>query len=456
MQAPAASLSLIVPNGYGTSFCGYCKSPSGRTSLGAGSTSLQPTVYQDLIDRGWRRSGTYIYKPDCRNSCCPNYTIRLDATNYESRKDHRKTINAWNKFVIGPHYRAQAARLCPRTREEKKWRKNRFDLLTAVHEVESPRLQRPTDPKTQEPIRPAHEFEVRLESDNYTEEKYQLFENYQRNVHKENPGEISRSGFKRFLCSGLGQTDRVVDGIKQKLGSYHQCYRLDGRLVAMGVLDLLPGCVSSVYLIYHQDVKEWYFGKLSAVREIALAIEGGYKYYYMGFYIYSCIKMRYKNQYQPSYILDPESYAWDRLDADILNRLSARKYVSMSVERQLRLPPHKVTSIEELGLNNDELTRYHQYQQQQNPFGTRHRGENICAFTVGMPGIMSLAQVQSEIPLGRWMFKIRNKVFVHLDDLQGWADWDIRDETSLKAYVAELAAALGPGLVNQLVLAFTP
>lgn len=33
---------------------------------------------------------------------------------------------------------------------------------------------------------------------------------------------------------------------------------------------------------YHQDVKEWYFGKLSAVREIALAIEGGYKYYYMG------------------------------------------------------------------------------------------------------------------------------------------------------------------------------
>lgn len=87
----------------------------------------------------------------------------------------------------------------------------------------------------------------------------------------------------------------------------------------------------------------------------------------------------------------------------------------MSVERQLRLPPHKVTSIEELGLNNDELTRYHQYQQQQNPFGTRHRGENICAFTVGMPGIMSLAQVQSEIPLGRWMVKIRNKVFVHLD-----------------------------------------
>lgn len=73
---------------------------------------------------------------------------------------------------------------------------------------------------------------------------------------------------------------------------------------------------------YHQDVKDWYFGKLSALREISLAVEGGYQSYYMGvsaapfpilfglladetagFYIHSCIKMRYKNQYQPSYVL---------------------------------------------------------------------------------------------------------------------------------------------------------
>lgn len=187
------------------------------------------------------------------------------------------------------------------------------------------------------------------------------------------------------------------------------------------------------------------------MREIALAIEGGYKYYYMGepqsalslsdlrltdrllhSFVYqdalqesisTVLYLRLVDRLQvlsivglsPTNQTDPETYAWDRLDADILNRLSARKYVSMSVERQLRLPPTKVTSIEELGLNNDELTRYHRYQQQQNPFGTRHRGEHISAFTVGMPGIMSLAQVQSEIPLGRWMVKIRNNMFVHLD-----------------------------------------
>lgn len=70
---------------------------------------------------------------------------------------------------------------------------------------------------------------------------------------------------------------------------------------------------------YHQDVEDWSFGKLSALREIQLAIEGGYQYYYMGqqassiiarlfsiivgYYIHSCIKMRYKGKYKPTYVL---------------------------------------------------------------------------------------------------------------------------------------------------------
>ena len=33
---------------------------------------------------------------------------------------------------------------------------------------------------------------------------------------------------------------------------------------------------------YHEDVQEWNFGKLSALREIALALEDGHQYYYMG------------------------------------------------------------------------------------------------------------------------------------------------------------------------------
>lgn len=32
--------------------------------------------YQNLIDRGWRRSGDYGYKPITHDACCPLYSIR--------------------------------------------------------------------------------------------------------------------------------------------------------------------------------------------------------------------------------------------------------------------------------------------------------------------------------------------------------------------------------------------
>ncbi|KAL8841617.1 MAG: hypothetical protein Q9170_000831 [Blastenia crenularia] len=307
---------------------------------------------------------------------------------------------------------------------EKKRRKNHFNLYTAIHETESIHTNRPINPKTKQPIEPAHNFEVHLEPDSYTEEKFALFQNYQLHVHNESRSEITKGGFKRFLCSGLGQSSRLKDGVEQKLGSYHQCYRLDGRLVAVGVLDLLPGCVSSVYLIYHQDVKEWYFGKLSALREISLALEGGYQHYYM----------------------DPENYSWDSLDADYLARLSARKYVSMSRERLLQLPPRRLTEDDELEMNN-VISRLPGYLH-------ASAGDNAMrrsAFGAGMPGLMSLDEVQEKIDLGKWLVNF-GKMPVHLEDLEIWAKCDIRNPSSPKRIIAELAAALGPALVSQLVL----
>ena len=40
----------------------------------------------------------------------------------------------------------------------------------------------------------------------------------------------------------------------------------------------------------------------------------GMQYLYMGFYIHSCVKMRYKGEYAPSYLLDPEEYTWHPLE----------------------------------------------------------------------------------------------------------------------------------------------
>lgn len=55
--------------------------------------------YQTLIDRGWRRSGKYIYKPKMDETCCPQYTIRCHALNFKPSKSQKKVIKHLNRFL---------------------------------------------------------------------------------------------------------------------------------------------------------------------------------------------------------------------------------------------------------------------------------------------------------------------------------------------------------------------
>ena len=106
-------------------------------------------------------------------------------------------------------------------------------------------------------------------------------------------------------------------------GSFHQHYRLDGKLIAVGVIDLLPRCLSSVYLFYDPDYSFLSLGVLSALYEISYTTEILCKacpriaYYYMGYFIDTCEKMRYKASYRPSQLLDPFDYSWVWYDQSV-------------------------------------------------------------------------------------------------------------------------------------------
>ena len=50
--------------------------------------------------------------------------------------------------------------------------------------------------------------------------------------------------------------------LPSKYGSYHQLYKLDGQLIALAVLDILPNCVSSVYFMYDKDWERFSMGKV--------------------------------------------------------------------------------------------------------------------------------------------------------------------------------------------------
>ncbi|MBN3273145.1 ATE1 transferase, partial [Polyodon spathula] len=478
--------------------CGYCKNENGNFSHGMWSHALTVQDYQDLIDRGWRRSGKYIYKPIMNQTCCPQYTIRCDSINFQPSKPQKKILkkmgkylckgelpkppsdgnnfsrdlklhgtfnfilfnlqylnqliryahkcNITEKFVLkkticigelmdslcedagscdapvpcgsevsvsvegpvetvksaGPgektgreesgqstqQSREQTAPPkpggtmselhcfdlglgadpsrppCRKAKEVRKERKLQKELqkqsgreagsaslpqteaarpsppsktieeliaeslpADAVYKLEV-RLVRSSPPSSQfkatfhesyqvykryqmtvhkDPPDKPSESQVRLvpvcfDDPEFTATYSQsaaLYAKYQTAIHKDTPSECSESQFRRFLCDSPLEAENPSDGPDCGYGSFHQQYCLNGKIIAVGVIDILPACVSSVYLYYDPDYSGMSLGVYSALRELAFTRQLHKKaprlrYYYMGFYIHSCPKMRYK------------------------------------------------------------------------------------------------------------------------------------------------------------------
>lgn len=94
---------------------------------------------------------------------------------------------------------------------------------------------------------------------------------------------------------------------------------------------MLPKCLSSVYFFYNPDYKFLSLGTYGSLRELAFVREvqkelPDISSYYMGFYIHSCPKMRYKAKLAASYLLCPEVYTWHKIDEELLKKLDETKY----------------------------------------------------------------------------------------------------------------------------------
>ncbi|KAH6971805.1 arginine-tRNA-protein transferase [Ilyonectria sp. MPI-CAGE-AT-0026] len=388
-----------------------------------------------------------MYRPDQRRSCCPHYTIRLDSSQFKPSRAQRQTLNRFNKYVVGDSYGKEAARLHPKSRDQAKKRDNHFDLVERIHEAEDTKLLKPPEA--------THKLVVTLENDDFTEEKYTVYKNYQQVVHKDDPAEISRKGFKGFLCNSPLRRETMIgsNGRERRLGSYHHCYRLDGKLVAMGVLDLLPDCVSSVYFLYDESIHKLAPGKLGALYEIALSLEEGYGWWYPGFYIHSCPKMRYKIDYSPQFILDPVALKWDPLDREVLDLLDKRPFVSLSQERlgvsaaaiQDVDPNAKISDVpEDSGSDDDDEVDEDDGDDE----------DNIWLFSSEMPGIPSLSSIIT-LDMDRILLKITpDGPLYKTSDLVSWEQQTVEQWPGLRAGVAELVAAIGPDLMDQICLDF--
>ncbi|XP_006913564.1 arginyl-tRNA--protein transferase 1 isoform X6 [Pteropus alecto] len=416
--------------------CGYCESEEGKVSCGMWAHTMTVQDYQDLIDRGWRRSGKYVYKPVMNQTCCPQYTIRCRPLQFQPSKSHKKVLKKMLKFlakgeisrgncedepmeptmedaVAGDvalinkldiqcdlktlsddlkeslkseerkkgksakkaesHDLIQSQNIeaklgsgepshsigvltvpkpgkgadlskppCRKAKEIRKERK-RLKLMqqNPAGELQGfqsrgealslfPPKARSNQPKSLEdlifeslPENASHKLEVRLVPVSFEDpefkssfsQSFSLYVKYQMAIHQDPPDECGKTEFTRFLCSSPLEAENPPNGPACGYGSFHQQYWLDGKIIAVGVIDILPYCVSSVYLYYDPDYSFLSLGVYSALREIAFTRQLHEKtsqlsYYYMGFYIHSCPKMKYKGHYRPSDLLCPETYVW--------------------------------------------------------------------------------------------------------------------------------------------------
>ncbi|KAF8341479.1 arginine-tRNA-protein transferase [Cantharellus anzutake] len=335
-------LSIVEPVGRSRNTCGYCSEPGRRSakasSISTGLVSAQLSCEASYLGlRGWRRSGKYVYKPDLYHSCCPQYTIRLSALDFKPSKTQRKLISKWNRFILDspgekPPLKANGYRA-----------KDPSEISSLQELLHASEASFVPESKVK-----AHTFTMELEPSSYSAEKFALYCQYQEQIHKDL--DKQPSGFERFLVDNplvledIKYTSGAPKYLPSHYGAYHQLYRVDGELIAIGVIDILPCCVSSVYFIYSPSWGWASLGKLSALREIALAKEmnvygvNSMQYQYMGFYIHTCPKMRYKGEYQSSYLLDPETYVWHPI-TNCVPELEKHPYVSFSDPSRFRDAP---------------------------------------------------------------------------------------------------------------------
>ena len=125
--------------------------------------------------------------------------------------------------------------------------------------------------------------------------------------------------------------------------------------------------------------------------------------------------------YRP-YIPDPQSHIWDPLDSDMMQRLSAREWVSLAIERALKISSNSLTSFlqsdrattsnfgEELNMGPSKFKLAVEYAIGQDRKQDSEGKEATDCFHAGTPGALSLEEVEEKIDLGQWKLKLGQRL----------------------------------------------
>ncbi|CAD8088044.1 unnamed protein product [Paramecium sonneborni] len=163
-----------------------------------------------------------------------------------------------------------------------------------------------------------HQITIKWVKAQFQEDSFEVYKKYQKSVHDKE--RVSKMSYINFVC---------VDALdSQELGCWHMKYYLENQLIAVGVVDLLPQSVSSVYFFYDPNYKKYSLGVYGVLQEIEYVqkkqvINPSLQYYYMGFYIMDSKKMAYKAEYTPCELLCPRTYRWITFTLQIKEKIES-------------------------------------------------------------------------------------------------------------------------------------
>ncbi len=89
-------------------------------------------------------------------------------------------------------------------------------------------------------------------------------------------------------------------------------YYLNDELIGVGFLDVASEGISSVYFIFDTRYSSLSLGTFSVIKEIEYAATQRLPYYYLGYYINECPRMRYKSRFKPFELYNWELETWIR------------------------------------------------------------------------------------------------------------------------------------------------
>ncbi|KAI3660873.1 hypothetical protein MP638_006630 [Amoeboaphelidium occidentale] len=234
------------------------------------------------------------------------------------------------------------------------------DLEGFSHNTSTEKSDKTVQAATPPTSKQKHLLRLTASPSSFVQDEYELYSKYQIEIHGDAPSEVTPNGYTRFLCkSSLALENNapvskfnvgISDDFKFQfepsiiplgLGSYHVRYETLNSdndqvvdLLAVSVLDVLPTGLSSVYFIYNTEYGFLSPGVFSALLEIQMVRHvhlqsttiRSMKYYYLGYYIHNCTKMKYKGQFVPSEVLCPVTYNWTNLDDPVKEIMSREKF----------------------------------------------------------------------------------------------------------------------------------